>query len=244
MKIKMALSLFLLAIIQNSFAAECSYDFNVNTYPVVSGKQYKFTTLSNTDGAGYAALKSSDGTWDGVGITKNLLQNGVAGFELKSGVLTYNLSNTEAFSQNYLIGLKGVSNVDYLMFIHYGNNSFSATIPRVLIVHIVKKTNGSDVILYNHSYSYDNQANQKTGIYLNQDTKQIGLILNNINQGYVVDMPEKLKEITFALSGGFPPFAANSSNLGKVLSQEYIFDRSQLSSGFPAGTKDICGNSL
>lgn len=59
MKIKMALSLFLLAIIQNSFAAECSYDFNVNTYPVVSGKQYKFTTLSSNEAKEYGADRKS-----------------------------------------------------------------------------------------------------------------------------------------------------------------------------------------
>ncbi len=244
MKIKIALSLFLLAITQSVLAAECSYDFNVNTYPVVSGKQYKFTTLSNTDSIGYLAGRTTTGTLDGSPIFKSLSQSGVTGFELKSGVLTYNLPDNEAFSQNYLVELKGENNTNYLMFIHYGNNSFSDSIPRVLIVHIAKKTSGSDIVLYSHFYSYDNQANQKTGLYFNQDTKQIGLIINGINQGYVVNMTEKLKEVGFALTGSLSAFAANSPNLGKVLSQEFIFDHSQLSSGYPAGTKDICGNPL
>ena len=243
MKIKMALSLFLLAIIQNSFAAECSYDFNVNTYPVVSGKQYKFTTLSSNEAKEYGALRTLDGNVNDQYVYKFLPENGVYGVEVKTEVLPYDLPDNEAVSQIYVLPLKS-SNTDYQIFIHFGNNSFSPTIRKLLVVHITKKTSGSDIILFSHFYSYDSQKNQKIGLYLNQNTNQIGLIINGINQGYVANINDKLNQIGFFMSGGFPPFAANSSNLGKVLSQEYIFDRSQLSSGFPAGTKDICGNSL
>ncbi|WP_288386420.1 DUF4882 family protein [uncultured Acinetobacter sp.] len=242
MKIKMALSLFLLAIIQNSFAAECSYDFNVNTYPVVSGKKYKFTTLSSNEAKEYGALRTLDGGLNNNFIYKGLPESGIYSFELKSEVIPYDLPDNESVLLIYSILLKS-NYSDYRIIVYYPNNSFHENNKRKLIVNMVKTVNHVDSVVFNGSYQYD-RLNQKLGFYFNQNTNQIGLIINGINQGYVANINDKLNQIGFFMSGGFPPFAANSSNLGKVLSQEYIFDRSQLSSGFPAGTKDICGNSL
>ncbi|CAG67684.1 MULTISPECIES: DUF4882 family protein [Acinetobacter] len=242
MKIKMALSLFLLAIIQNSFAAECSYDFNVNTYPVVSGKQYKFTTLSSNEAKEYGALRTLDGGLNNNFIYKGLPESGIYSFELKSEVISYDLPDNEAVLLIYSILLKS-NDSDYRIMVYYPNNSFYEDHKRTLIINMIKITNDVYSTIFKRSYQYSG-LNQKLGFYFNQNTNQIGLIINGINQGYVANINDKLNQIGFFMSGGFPPFAANSSNLGKVLSQEFIFDHSQLSSGYPVGTKDICGNPL
>ncbi|ENW80889.1 hypothetical protein F909_02178 [Acinetobacter sp. ANC 3929] len=83
---------------------------------------------------------------------------------------------------------------------------------------------------------------QRLGIYINQSTKQIGFILNGVDQGYQSTLPEALKNLSFNISSSI---AIYSNYLdGQELSSELITDRNALQFSYPQGTTDICGNAI
>lgn len=80
---------------------------------------------------------------------------------------------------------------------------------------------------------------QHIGFYINQNSHQIGLIINGANKGYIAMLPSKLKNIGF-----FIPFEygyIDSEFLNKEISAELITDRNKLRFTYPLGTMDICG---
>ncbi|MDC5040371.1 DUF4882 domain-containing protein [Acinetobacter baumannii] len=97
-----------------------------------------------------------------------------------------------------------------------------------------------------HSKMTDYQSKyHRIGIYINQNTKQFGFIINGIDQGYKGTLPSALKNI------GFDIFNSASSDkngdfsdklTGLEFSSELITDRNALQFTYPQGTTDICGN--
>ena len=81
---------------------------------------------------------------------------------------------------------------------------------------------------------------QKIGIYINQVSNQIGLIVNGVNQGYVYTLPSKAKNfgvMATALSQNIATVDAN-----KQYSVELITDATKMTQTYPTGAKDVCGN--
>lgn len=83
---------------------------------------------------------------------------------------------------------------------------------------------------------------QKIGIYVNQDTKQVGVIYNGVNKGYVSTNPSKINSLAFTNGMAYYGTDSTSPNIGKVHSVELITDKNQFQFTYPTGTKDICGN--
>lgn len=83
---------------------------------------------------------------------------------------------------------------------------------------------------------------QKIGIYINQTSNQIGLVVNGVNHGYVYTLPSKAKNfgvMATALSQNIATVDAN-----KQFSVELITDATKMTQTYPTGTKDICGNTI
>lgn len=83
---------------------------------------------------------------------------------------------------------------------------------------------------------------QKIGIYINQNSNQVGLVFNGVNKGYFATFPSKLDNLYFSLTSNFYDLAATDVN--KDVSIEFLLDQSKITQSYPTGTKDICGVAL
>ncbi len=83
---------------------------------------------------------------------------------------------------------------------------------------------------------------QKIGIYINQNSNQVGLVFNGVNKGYFATFPSKLDNLYFSLTSNFYDLTATDAN--KDVSIEFLLDQSKITQTYPSGTKDICGAAL
>lgn len=97
---------------------------------------------------------------------------------------------------------------------------------------------------FNYVISQPVPNTAKLGIYLNQDSKQLGIIVNGIDQGYIATLPSTLDKLAFFPSANLMNIPTDSPVLGQNLSATLITDAAQMTLNYPAGTKDACGNTL
>ncbi len=83
---------------------------------------------------------------------------------------------------------------------------------------------------------------QRLGVYINQDTNQVGFISNGVDEGYQFKLPGALQKIAFSMNGNINILSTNL--FGQELSNELITDRTALQFNYPQGTTDICGNAI
>ncbi len=87
-------------------------------------------------------------------------------------------------------------------------------------------------------------TNFRIGVYLNQDTKQLGLIVNGINQGYVFNYDKPLKNIGFIVGSLRSSIDTTDPVVGSYAGGALITDAADMSYSYPSGAKDICGNTI
>lgn len=84
----------------------------------------------------------------------------------------------------------------------------------------------------------------RVGLYVNQNTKQVGYIINGMNYGYTnLIMENKLKYISYTGVINQDKFA-NSALTGKTVGLQLVTDKSKMQFTYPTGAKDICGVAL
>ncbi|NNP70457.1 DUF4882 family protein [Acinetobacter sp. Ac_5812] len=110
-----------------------------------------------------------------------------------------------------------------------------------LKIDIVDKLGGNFETV---SFPVPNQlANFRYGLYFNQDTKQVGVIVNGVNKGYInTPLSNKIDALGFILQGRISNIPSASSYLNKYVTAKIITDKSELNFNYPIGTKDICSN--
>ncbi|WP_277559781.1 DUF4882 family protein [Acinetobacter beijerinckii] len=99
---------------------------------------------------------------------------------------------------------------------------------------------------YNKMTDYQSKYH-RVGIYINQNTKQVGFIVNGVDQGYQGSLPAPLKNIGFDIRSwvGSDRDGTFSEKLaGLEFSSELITDSNALQFNYPQGTTDICGNAI
>ena len=79
---------------------------------------------------------------------------------------------------------------------------------------------------------------QHFGIYFNQNSQQVGVIFNGVNQGYTHSYSSKLKNIYFMVGSNYT--GATAQDVNKELSVELITDTALLKKDYPTGAMDIC----
>ncbi|MBJ8417471.1 DUF4882 family protein [Acinetobacter courvalinii] len=95
-----------------------------------------------------------------------------------------------------------------------------------------------------NSYTYPISSIPATGLriglFINQNSKQIGLNINGVNKGYIDSFSTTPTKIGFIAYGVAMAFGAGDPNIGKTISGELITDKSKMTLNYAAGTKDIC----
>ncbi|KXO87191.1 hypothetical protein AYK86_00655 [Acinetobacter venetianus] len=104
----------------------------------------------------------------------------------------------------------------------------------------LSKEDGSGENSYTYPISSIPAAGLRIGLFINQNSKQIGLNINGVNKGYIdsfTTTPTKIGFIEYGVAWGF---TAGDPNIGKSISGELITDKSKITLNYAASTKDIC----
>ncbi|RZG47521.1 DUF4882 family protein [Acinetobacter wuhouensis] len=87
-------------------------------------------------------------------------------------------------------------------------------------------------------------ANYRIGFYFNQNSGQVGIIVNGVNYGYLNGFSfQPITSINIAHMVNMH-FTSNSNDpvIGTTLDETINTDASQITQNYPTGAKDICGN--
>lgn len=193
---------------------------------LVSLKGQKFTSNVQAN----VSLESKAET----NVYKALPNSNIIAFEYNS-ILPVNLSGNEEVS-GWLLNSSTNSNT-------ITNGSLFAPLSNKDGLKLVLVGLGNPTPLYQSFESINGEEN-RIGIYVNKQTKQIGYILNGVNKGYKWSFSTPFNDIGFILMNGFTGFASNSPKIGSEVTMELITDHSKLQYQYPSGTTDICGNTI
>lgn len=86
----------------------------------------------------------------------------------------------------------------------------------------------------------------RVGFYVNQSSKQIGVIVDGVDKGYLsFTFQNTIQKI------GFQPFSFSNSSIhssdaviGQTVKTRLVTDAAQVGLTYPSGAKDICGNTI
>lgn len=249
---------FLLGLAVGSISAAswsaCTYNFDATQaelsatslggtkFPNITGQKVSFNVTSTT--TVYSALSGAYARADAqnTGAAGDAIINptGIFAYEYKVKVPLNNLSNNEKILMvpiSARFNEAGITKTG--MFIVYTNNSTTNAFSFTPIVNADSAPGQFSANVQNTSDGY-----QRIGIYFNQNSKQIGAIVNGTNYGYFtnyLDVPTNLWFMNGAGASGVP---ANSPTIGTEVSIELITDHTQMTQAYPTGTKDICGNTI
>ncbi|KAF1018796.1 MAG: hypothetical protein GAK29_04109 [Acinetobacter bereziniae] len=166
---------------------------------------------------------------------KNVISNGIFAFEYKLKVPINNLTDgmLGIFPAGSLSKLQNGEQFDTAFY--YVNsplsNSFSLSIGY-----------GPDAKVKTFSPINTADGYQRIGIYVNQNSKQAGLMINGVNYGYLYNLTDKIQNIGYVFSAAFQKIKSSDAN--QEVSFELVTDATKMTQTYPTGTKDICGNTI
>lgn len=231
--------------------------FPMNIFPLISGQKFSFkvkpipeSEYGNLDyiARSKASLNSTNDIGD-----LTIPHTGIIAFEMELKVPTIALGNSSFGNSSYIsnIGFMGVTNNGYTVRSNYGfdmgtyDPDFGENPPRLSysVAYRLSDNSGPD----NPYFKSQNMTNntkeyQRLGIYINQNTRQVGFIFNGVNQGYKSILPAPLENISFSVLSGISIYSEQSFT--QELSNELITDRNALQFSYPQGTTDMCGNAI
>lgn len=188
---------------------------------------------------------------------KVVAQNGVIAFEFKinSFALTKPLGNGELDTQIMFYGQDTIdqSMLSGSLWLHSGFNGISAYPESArfggmlrggsyTLVNGFPQLNSPLVSLTPSPVTLPVGNNYRVGVYLNQLTKELGLVVNGVNKGVVLNYEKTLKNIGFFISSTQARINANDPIINQNVGVELITDAAQMTQNYPVGATDICGN--
>ena len=183
-----------------------------------------------------------------------LPHTGIVAFEMELKLPTSALGNSSLGNSTYYssgIGFRGVTNNGYTVrssfwFDMGGYDPDFGENPARLNYYVAYRLsdNSGPNNPYYKGQNMTNNSNeyQRLGMYINQNTKQVGLIVNGVDQGYQSTLPAPLENIRFSVSSSIGIYS--NQLFGQELSNELITDRNALQFNYPQGTTDMCGNAI
>ncbi|MEQ1066916.1 DUF4882 domain-containing protein [Acinetobacter sp. XH1741] len=226
--------------------------FPMKIFSVINGQKFSSPVNSRLENEyGYvdymARSKASLNLANDIGDF-SIPNTGIIAFEMELKVPTVKVGNSSYISN---IDFTGVTNNGYTVRSNYGFHTgtydpdFGENPPTLnySVAYRLSDNSGPDHP-YFKSQNMINNTNeyQRLGIYINQNTKQVGFILNGVDQGYQSNLPAPLANIRFYVMSGIAIYS--DQLFGQELSNELITDRNALQFNYPQGTTDMCGNAI
>ncbi|MDC4692567.1 DUF4882 family protein [Acinetobacter baumannii] len=242
----------------SSVFAECAYSFDatltqlqslgntsVQKFPTITGNKFSYKTSQQSSVymafsqdylSRFLAANDSSAMLYTRG-DKVIPTSGIIAFEYKIKVPTLvNTGYVNIFPTLAAGIMQNGKAVNFIVAYQHG--------PTVNNFYIKTTSNDSTVVsdLFNLAPEVTSDGFQKIGIYINQNSNQVGLVFNGVNKGYFATFPSKLDNLYFSLTSNFFDLAATDAN--KDVSIEFLLDKSKITQTYPKGTKDICGVAL
>lgn len=230
--------------------------WSMKIFPLVTGQKFSLKVEPRPESEygtleyvarSKATLNSSNEVGD-----LTLPHTGIIAFEMELKIPTSALGNSSLGNSAYYssaIGFNGVTNNGYTVRSNYWfdmgtyDPDFGENPARLYysVAYRLSDNSGPD----NPYYKGQNMTNssngyQRLGIYINQNSKQVGFIVNGVDEGYKSTLPAPLENISFSVSSAISIDAEQL--FGQELSNELITDRNALQFNYPQGTTDMCGN--
>jgi len=248
-------------VCQYSFdATQEDYDFWNNEhpdylpmkiFPLINGQKFGFKVEPVTeDNYGYldynakSKAKMNSTSYEGDFLLPN---KGIVAFEMELKVPTLS-SSSSSYSTD--ISFNGITDNNYTIRSNYhfdiGAHDFEFGENPPRLYHSLSSEVGDyeliDSYFKNKKMTDNSNEYQRLGVYINQNTNQVGFISNGIDEGYQFKLPGALQKIAFSMNGNINILSTNL--FGQELSNELITDRNALQFNYPQGTTDICGNAI
>ncbi|MEQ1087523.1 DUF4882 family protein [Acinetobacter seifertii] len=238
--------------------SEHSDYWSIKIFPIISGQKFSLKVEAmpenEYDTVEYVARsKASLNSTNDIG---DLLipHTGIIAFEMELKIPNLALGNSSLGNSAYYassIGFNGITNNGYTVRSNFGfdmgtyDPDFGENPARLSysVAYRLSDETGPDS-RYSKGQNMTNNSNgyQRLGIYINQNTKQVGFIINGVDQGYKSTLPAPLENIRFSVSNSIGIYS--NQLFGQELSNELITDRNALQFSYPQGTTDMCGNAL
>lgn len=235
----------------------CSYNFdatqqdlqsaNTNIFPVISNGKVSYTTVLS-DKVYMALSKNIANLISGendpgsalllVNGDKTITSNGIQAFEFKFQLPQIIANGTMLNAFPILAGGKMENGNNFFIMISYqklgSTNSF----------YVTTRDMGENGLGPTLQFQPQNTLDgyQNIGIYLNQNTRQIGVTFDGINQGYSYSYPSKLQNMYFTIASNYS--GMTNIDVNKEFSVELLTEAAKITQSYPTGTKDICGNTI
>lgn len=233
-------------------------DFPKKIFPSINGQKFGFKVEPRSESeygyVDYAATSKAtlNSTNDMGDLT--IPNTGIIAFEMELKIPTSAFGGSSFGNSTYYsssIRFSGVTNNGYTVRSNYwfdmgGYDPDFGENPARLnysVAYRLSDNSGPD----NPYYKGQNMTNssngyQRLGMYINQNTKQIGFIINGVDHGYQSTLPASLENIRFSVSSSIGIYS--NQLFGQELSNELITDRNALQFSYPQGTTDMCGNAI
>jgi hypothetical protein len=149
-----------------------------------------------------------------------------------------------------------INNDNYIyhgLAINLSNASSAVKIGQVILVNdnsglnlvfFMQNPDGSNSVDLKYPISNSVSMPFRFGIYVNQDSKKIGLNVNGVDKGYLVSFTGNINKIGFVPSSAQARIGTGSNIVGSLIKGELIIDKAKYGLTYALGTKDICGNTI
>ncbi len=234
-------------------------DFPKKIFPSINGQKFGFKVeprlQSEYSYVDYVATSKIDSP-NSINEIGDLMipHTGIVAFEMELKIPTSTLGSSSLGNSSYYhsgIGFSGITNNGYTIRSNYWfdmggyDPDFGENPARLhyYVAYRLSDDSGPDNP-YHKGQNMTNNSNgyQRLGIYINQNTKQVGFIINGVDQGYQSTLPAPLENIRFSVSSSIGIYS--NQLFGQELSSELITDRNALQFNYPQGTTDMCGNAI
>lgn len=220
-------------------------------FPLINGQKFGFKVEPVTeDNYGYldynakSKTKMNSPSYEGDFLLPN---KGIVAFEMELKVPILS-SSSSSYSTD--ISFNGITDNNYTIRSNYHFDigvhdfEFGENPPR--LYHSVSSEMGDYEFFDNYfkdkKMTDNTNEYQRLGIYINQDTNQVGFISNGVDEGYQFKLPGALQKIAFTVEG--IAYIESTNLFGYEFSNELITDRNALQFNYPQGTTDMCGNTI
>ncbi|WP_445406171.1 DUF4882 family protein [Acinetobacter seifertii] len=162
-------------------------------------------------------------------------------------------TTSQVYNYGFLVTGSSQSKIELalnVIFVKANNHPSAIDGNSITVLGVTNKSNGAGYLAplsadsTNIPVQIPADGKVRVGIYINQNSKQVGYIINGTNYGYLnIVMENKLGNISFAGVINQNPFA-NSALTGKSVGLQLVTDKSKMQFTYPTGAKDICGVAL
>ncbi|MCU4582236.1 DUF4882 domain-containing protein [Acinetobacter gyllenbergii] len=252
---KIIFAMLITSGVSGSAFASCTYNFDATqaqiqsmgtdgaTFPSVIGTKLTYQTAQQNKvyaaySQNYLARMLAANNPTAMEFTKGdkaIQTSGIMAFELKIKV-----PDTNGSLNIFPIHASGIMQNGKALNILIGYQKNSSS--NGFLVTVTSNDNSVTSSLLQLTPEATSDSYQKIGIYMNQNSNQVGLIFNGVNKGYFAAYPSKLDNLYYGVISNF--YGLTAADSAKDVSIELLLDHTQLNFSYPTGTKDICGVAL